>query len=67
VVTINPAQQLVARFIATPQRRNCVLSPDEISRVMRTVYASDMSRAYKFALHLLIITMVRKSQLIEAE
>lgn len=67
VVTINPAQQLVARFIATPQSRTRVLSPDEIGRVMRTVYASDMSRAYKLALHLLIITMVRKSELIEAE
>ena len=67
VVTINTAQQLVARFIATPQSRTRVLSPDEIGRVMRTVYASDMSRVYKLALHLLIITMVRKSELIEAE
>lgn len=67
VATINPAQQLVARFIATPQSRTRVLSPDEIGRVMRTVYASDMSRVYKLALHLLIITMVRKSELIEAE
>jgi integrase len=64
---INPAQQLVARFIATPQSRTRVLSPDEIGSVMRTVYASDMSRAYKLALHLLLITMVRKSELIEAE
>jgi integrase len=64
---INPAQQLVARFIATPQSRSRVLSPDEIGTVMRTVYASDMSRAYKLALHLLVITMVRKSELIEAE
>lgn len=67
VATINPAQQLVARFIATPQSRTRVLSPDEIGRVMRAVYASDMSRAYKLALHLLVITMVRKSELIEAE
>jgi integrase len=64
---INPAQQLVARFIATPQSRTRVLSLDEIGSVMRTVYASDMSRAYKLALHLLVITMVRKSELIEAE
>ncbi|SFV15468.1 tyrosine-type recombinase/integrase [Pseudoduganella namucuonensis] len=67
VATINPAQQLVARFIATPQSRTRVLSPDEVGSVMRTVYASDMSRAYKLALHLLVITMVRKSELIEAE
>lgn len=41
VATINPAQQLVARFIATPQSRTRVLSPDEIGIVMRAVYASD--------------------------
>ncbi|NVD74540.1 tyrosine-type recombinase/integrase [Duganella sp. BJB1802] len=66
-VAINPAQQLVARFIATPQSRTRVLAPDEIGSLMREVYASDMSRAYKLALHLLVITMVRKSELTEAE
>lgn len=65
--TINPGQQLVARYIATPQSRTRVLSPDEVGAVIRTVYASDMSRAYKLALHLLVITMVRKSELIESE
>ena len=66
-VAINPAQQLVARFIATPQSRTRVLAPSEIGHLMRAVYASDMSRAYKLALHLLVITMVRKSELTEAE
>lgn len=66
-VAINPAQQLVARFIATQQSRTRVLAPDEIGRLLRAVYASNMSRAYKLALHLLVITMVRKSELIEAE
>ncbi|SFA85037.1 Site-specific recombinase XerD [Collimonas sp. OK607] len=67
VATANPAQQLVARFIATPQSRTRVLTPDEIGSVLRTVYASDMARPSKLALHLLVITMVRKSELIEAE
>lgn len=65
--TINPAQQLVARFIATPQSRTRVLTPDEIGAVFRAIYASDMARSSKLALHLLAITMVRKSELIEAE
>lgn len=65
--TINPGQQLVARYIATPQSRTRVLSPDEIGMVLRTVYTSNMSRAYKLALHLLVVTMVRKSELIESE
>ncbi|WP_211467246.1 tyrosine-type recombinase/integrase [Collimonas silvisoli] len=67
LATINPAQQLVARFIATPQSRTRVLTPDEIGSVLRTVYASNMARPSKLALHLLVITMVRKSELIEAE
>jgi len=67
VATVNPAQQLVARFIATPQSRTRVLTPDEIGEVLRQIYSSNMSRHYKLALHLLAITMVRKSELIEAE
>lgn len=66
-VTTNPAQQLVARFIATPQSRTRVLTPEEIGKVLRAIYASDMARSSKLALHLLTITMVRKSELIEAE
>jgi integrase len=65
--TINPGQQLVARYIATPQSRTRVLSPNEVGTVLRTVYTSNMSRAYKLALHLLVVTMVRKSELIESE
>lgn len=67
IASVNPAQQLVARFIATPQSRTRVLAPEEIGQVLRAVYASNMRRAYKLALHLLVITMVRKSELIEAE
>jgi len=67
VATINPAQQLVARFIATPESRTRVLAPDEIGTMLRAIYASDMGRPLKLALHLLVITMVRKSELIEAE
>lgn len=63
----NPAKELIARFIATPQSRTRVLSPEEIGKVLRSVYASDMGRSYKLAIHLLSITMVRKSELIEAE
>lgn len=66
-VTTNPAQQLVARFIATPQSRTRVLSPDELGTVLRKIYASNMARPSKLALHLLVITMVRKSEMIEAE
>lgn len=62
----NPAHAVVARFVATQDSRTRVLSPDEIGTVLRAVYVSDIRRALKLAIHLLILTMVRKSELIEA-
>lgn len=65
MVATNPAAAIAARFIATQGSRERVLSPQEIGDVMRAVYASDMRRALKLALHLLILTMVRKTELTE--
>lgn len=62
----NPAHAIVARFVATQESRDRVLSPDEIGRVLRAVYASNIRRNLKLAIHLLMLTMVRKSELIEA-
>lgn len=62
----NPAAALVARFIATEDSRTRVLSPKEIGQVMRGVYTSDIRRPLKLAVHLLLITMVRKTELTEA-
>ncbi|CAG9168104.1 tyrosine-type recombinase/integrase [Cupriavidus pinatubonensis] len=64
--TINPAQSVAARFIATQESRTRVLAPDEIGTMLRAVYASNVRRPLKLALHLLVLTMVRKSELIEA-
>lgn len=66
LATTNPAQAIVARFIARQESRDRVLSPDEIGHVLRTVYASGIRRPLKIAIHLLVLTMVRKSELIEA-
>ncbi|RKP58640.1 tyrosine-type recombinase/integrase [Pararobbsia silviterrae] len=65
-VTINPAAAVVARFVATQESRDRVLSPEELGRVLRAVYASSIRRPLKLAIHLLVLTMVRKSELIEA-
>jgi integrase len=62
----NPAAALVARFIATEESRTRVLSPEEIGQVLRAIYASDIRRPLKLALHLLFITMVRKAELTES-
>lgn len=66
MVESNPAAALVARFIASEESRTRVLSASEIGQVLRAVYASDIRRPLKLALHLLAITMVRKTELTAA-
>lgn len=65
--TFNPATAVEARFIASAKSRDVALTPDEIGRLLRAIYQSSMRRAHKLALHLLILCMVRKSELIEAK
>lgn len=62
----NPAAALVARFIATEESRTRALTGSEIGEVLRCIYTSDIRRSLKLALHLLLITMVRKTELTEA-
>lgn len=66
LTTFNPAAAIEARYIATARSRDRNLSTDEIGRLLKAIYASSMRRAHKLALHLLILCMVRKSELIEA-
>lgn len=65
--TTNPAAAIEARFIATAKSRDRALSKDEISKMLRGIYSSNMRRAHKLALHLLLLTMVRKADLIGAK
>ena len=67
VASVNPARMLIARYVATQSSRERVLSPEEMGKVMRAIYRSDMARPNKLALHLLCITMIRKSELLNAE
>ncbi|MHB0983084.1 MAG: tyrosine-type recombinase/integrase [Thiobacillus sp.] len=64
--TFNPAAAIEAKFIASAKSRDVALSPDEIGRLLRAIYQSSMKRANKLALHLLILCMVRKSELTQA-
>lgn len=63
---INPAALLTAKYIAEKTPRTRVLSPHELGLLVRTIYKSDIRRVLKLALHLLVITMVRKVELTEA-
>ncbi len=66
MITFNPAAAIPTELIATPKSRDRVLSADEAGRFLRTVYRSSMRTSNKLALHLLMITMVRKSELLLA-
>jgi integrase len=66
IVTVNPAEVIPARSIATFASRTRVLSGDEIGATLRAIDASSIRRPLKLALHLLVLTMVRKSDLVES-
>ncbi|MDR2506533.1 MAG: tyrosine-type recombinase/integrase [Candidatus Accumulibacter sp.] len=63
----NPAAAIEAKFIASAKSRDVALSSEEVGKLLRAIYQSSMKRAHKLALHLLILCMVRKSELIEAK
>lgn len=63
----NPAAAIEAKFIAQARSRDVALSPEEVGRLLRAIYQSSIKRAYKLAIHLLILCMTRKSELIEAK
>ena len=62
----NPAQQIKAARIGTKGKRTRFLSVPEIRRYLIGLYQSDCYRAYKLALHLLIILALRKNELCQA-
>lgn len=66
LVDFNPAAAVEAKFIAQARSRDVALSSDEIGRLLRAIYQSSMKRAHKLALHLLILCMVRKGELVGA-
>jgi integrase len=62
----NPAAAIEARFIATARSRDVALTQAEIGQLLRGIYQSSIRRPYKLALHLLVLCMVRKGELIGA-
>jgi integrase len=66
IIFNNPAADIEARYIAQATSRDVALTAEEIGTLLRGIYTSNMNRRHKLALHLLIICMVRKSELIEA-
>ncbi|GAC1626738.1 MAG: tyrosine-type recombinase/integrase [Nevskia sp.] len=66
LMSFNPAAAIPAKAVAVTKSRDRSLSPDEIRTYLTKLYASDVGRRYKLALHLILLTLVRKSELVLA-
>jgi integrase len=65
--TANPAHATPLKFIARSRTRSRTLSRAEVGQFLSTLYTSRISRAHKLALHLILLTLCRKSEMRLAE
>lgn len=66
LVTINPAAMVATRYIGKARKRSRVLNKEEIRLYLRTIYQSNIRRQFKLALHIILLTLSRKSELLLA-
>jgi integrase len=57
---------VATRYIGKARKRARVLTPKEIRLYLRTVYQSNIRRQFKLALHIILLTLSRKSELLLA-
>ncbi|BBE10399.1 integrase family protein [Mycoavidus cysteinexigens] len=62
----NPVLALPMRHVHKSVSRDRVLSPDEIRVFLNSAFTSNIRRQFKIGLHLILLTMVRKSELLLA-
>lgn len=67
LVKFNPVLGLPMRHVFKAKSRDRALSADEIGVFLRAVQASNIRRQFKAGLHLALLTMVRKSELLQAK
>jgi integrase len=63
LVTVNPAAMVATRYIGKSRKRSRVLAPKEIRLYLGTIYKSNIRRQFKLALHIILLTLSRKSEL----
>jgi integrase len=63
----NPTLATPMRFITKARPRTRALAPDEIRQYLQTLYRSNIRRQFKLALHIILLTLVRKSELLFAK
>jgi len=63
LATTNPVLALPMRHVHKAKSRERALSPEEIRIFLKAAFESNIRRQFKIALHLILLTMVRKSEL----
>lgn len=66
LATINPVLALPMRHVHKARSRERALAPDEIRTFLKAAFESNIRRQFKIGLHLILLTMVRKSELLLA-
>lgn len=66
LLNVNPVLALPVRHIFKAKSRDRNLSPDEVRVFLKSAFESNIRRQFKIGLHLLLLTMVRKSELLLA-
>lgn len=66
LVAVNPVSALPMRHVHKAKARERTLSPAEIRTFLRAAFESNIRRQFKLGLHLILLTMVRKSELLQA-
>jgi integrase len=63
---MNPAVQVSRRYIGKLRKRERALSPNDLRIFLRTLDEADLNRQFKLALRILMLTLVRKGELLQA-
>jgi integrase len=66
VIPVNPVLALPMRHVHKARSRERALSPQEIGQFLKAAYQSNIRRQFKVGLHIILLTMVRKSELLLA-
>jgi integrase len=63
----NPIAALPMRHVHKVKSRDRALSPDEVGKFLKAAFESNIRRQFKLGLHLILLTLVRKSELLLAK
>lgn len=66
LVSVNPVLALPMRHVHRAKSRDRALAPDEIRSFLKAAFESNIRRQFKIGLHLILLTMVRKAELLLA-